>query len=171
MSLIGLIVALVVLPARVPTIVPLLKRCSPTTVSRFIMAVVVDPVKAQQSGRTRPHVGKKPSEVQPMIANLNAATAVAGIRRIPRVQTAAFHCSPDGVDGRSCVSVRSLRISSHLPMQASTTLTDARSKMIRPDSYDPSAFALAPPVRSIRTANRNLLLHRESSENTARNIG
>lgn len=75
----------------------LLKPCRPATVSRLVIAVIVDAI----NGRSRwasTHVGDERFKVvAPTIANSNAAPAVDGEFLVSRIQAPLFNVQPDFV--------------------------------------------------------------------------
>lgn len=85
--------AILVRPSRV---VVLLYACRPTHVARFVIAIVVDAIKRQQSIISRTNVGVEGFKaVAPALAYLNASPAVVLIRAVVRVMATLIDRTPD----------------------------------------------------------------------------
>ena len=68
-----------------PSIVSLLFWGLPSTIARFIVAVVVFPPEGMDGTRRMPQVGKKVDEIKPAFAYRDSATAVVRIFGVFRV--------------------------------------------------------------------------------------
>lgn len=69
--------------------------CSPSAVSRFVVAVVVDAIQ-RHTARAFAHVRKERCKVSaPPFTHRDATPAVSRIGRIPTVKASGFHVSPD----------------------------------------------------------------------------
>lgn len=84
-------------PGVIPLVPCLLKASFPSAVLGTVRAVVVNPANAMVRRRSRPHVVVEDSEVIPLRADRDAATAVVGILTIVRIQAARPHTGPDPV--------------------------------------------------------------------------
>lgn len=88
-------------------VVRLCDAIRPSTVGRFVMAVVVDAIQRVFRSGTWPHIGVERGErVPPSFAHCNSATAVIMKSGIARITAALFHGRPDVVFRRNAQAMR-----------------------------------------------------------------
>src|SRR6188768_1476216 len=101
------------------TLVDTLRLSSgPSTIRRFVRAVVVDAVNRMGLRWFWSHIGVEVSEVAPAFAHGNAPAAVVGEASMVRITTSVEQSGPCGVFGRMPQAMRGLRLE-HLAFDAS----------------------------------------------------
>lgn len=107
-----------------PTIVLLSFGVCPSAITRFVIAIVVNPIKAQPFRRF-PHIFKKTTEVtRPPITHSDATPTIIGIARMICIITTTFRSSPGRIFFgmlTNSMTVFSCTGSSYFLMQAATT--------------------------------------------------
>jgi hypothetical protein len=118
------------LAARGSSVIDLLLSRCPSTVTRFVIAVVIDAIK-RQPWRGTAHIRKEVFKaIQPSLANHNATTAIVLIRRAIRIEAALSHTMPALVFTRSFLvssarmrlTMGEVRLCSPLTLQTTTRL-------------------------------------------------
>lgn len=101
-----------------PPVECLLELCSPSTISRFVIAVIVDPINGMLPCWALAHVGEKVREFIPSFANLDAARSIPKIFGMVRIFTTLTHRVPSMVNRRSRFAMGQPSIPHDLAMQA-----------------------------------------------------
>jgi hypothetical protein len=87
--------------ARMSSVIELLFRSRPSTVSRFVISVVVGKAVQCFATRTFTHIGQEIVEIHPSFANIYSAPTVIFRTRMIQIEAALFHRSPTSVGARS----------------------------------------------------------------------
>ena len=72
----------------------LLRPCSPTTILRSIITIVIDSIKRMFSRWGVSHIFKKASKIKPSFAYLNSSSSIIRIAFYTRIFTSANHAPP-----------------------------------------------------------------------------
>ena len=127
----------------------LLRRCSPSHVTGFIMAVIVDTVQRMRWRRLRPHVGKERLElVAPCFAYSDAASTVSRKVLIFGIKAAGAHRVPLRIFRRTTHPVRAVHIASPFTGQATTGSCVSVSQMCAIHGAEPTTIAGAVPFNT-----------------------
>lgn len=92
-------------PMIVAAITALFIVCAPVTILRFVISVVVSPLKRELGGWSLAHIGKEIFEFAPTFTDLDAATTISVKAIVSRIGHPLNHRSPDMVNGRTKMSV------------------------------------------------------------------
>lgn len=141
--------ARLVLKSKQPTcsaVAGLLGSCNPAAVLRLIVAVIVDTLNRMFRRRTLTHVGQKAFKFTPSFTNLNSALSVGlEVRRIG-VSTSINHQSPNAINRRSAVAVRSRTLRGDHSTETPATCRFASSQANAQDCFDGSTITSANPM-------------------------
>lgn len=122
----------------------------PSTVCRFIAAVVIDAFERHSTGAF-PHVEKKILEGEPPVANSDVALSVSMERRGIRVQAPLLHRLPTSVGRSRRYGVHVFSIGDSTVSKASAALGSRRSTVV---ALRPAVAPTAPPCRLIVSSPR-----------------
>lgn len=121
----------------------------PAHIAGFVGVCVVDAVQRVRGLWAGTDIGKKCREGQPSVADGNASASVVFECRMPWIQTARLHASPDVVFGRgamvSVVAMRGRALSQQVLLKASARLDGAIQQMRASGRDVLSAIAAAGP--------------------------
>lgn len=134
----------------------LLVACSPATVFRAVVAIVVDAIQGKTCGYFS-HVRQKGRKFSPSIAYGYSSSAIISIVRAFRIGRTAPHICPDtvcaGQFASDRVTVRGpllCHLACELALSTSTTFRASGLEAGCKDGFGLSALALAEPCRSSR---------------------
>lgn len=159
-------------PSASATITCLLKRCRPSTVGRFVIAIVVDAINGMNFRWLWPHIGQKSTEVVlPSFANMNAASTIVLKLRMASIETSRFDVSPRAVSCRVATSMTMLESSRRRGFTRETAATSGVPFQEVHADHNGHVAAIAAtspcPVVTMKACWRN---HRESFKALARQI-
>lgn len=124
----------------------LFSDCCPSTVSRFVMSVVVDAVNLMLGSWATSHVGKKINKgFSPSFAHFNPATTVVLIASVLWVCASLHEMRPDAVFGRIVKSV----FDGPAP-KTSTRLCGSAPEVGEADLFGATAIAFTEPMSPVR---------------------
>lgn len=126
------------------TVTALLKRSSPSTVGRFVVAAVVNAINRMLRRRLGPHVSKELFKGGPPLINLNSTTTVARIFSIVRILAPLAHIPIAEVFPAERHAVRSAS-TNRFSLQASTGTTCSVPQGGLSNSSPNSALTAAKP--------------------------
>ena len=121
-------------------------HCCPHTVTRFVMAITINPFNAVLGRWTRPHVGEKWFKGQPTLTNSDPTTTVEGVAVVGRIKASPKHCVPAIVCASSRPSVLKSSSTNEVALQAAATSSLATTKIATNDSGHGVAFTTAQPT-------------------------
>ena len=158
----------------------LLKIGDPTTVSRLVVAVVVDTINRVFFGWTRPHVGIECLKaVEPSITNLDTSRSIDWKFVIGLVSASSLHSGPDiilicltkAMQSRFCQPIDFQHFGSAFGLITATTELLAINEVGTGRSRDFGAFALAQP-KNVSIGRLRLIspYYRQTKEFLARKI-
>jgi hypothetical protein len=78
---------------------------SPATVSRLVIAVVIDPVDRKPFPRPLAHIGEEVPEIEPPLGDFNPSATVSRVARVFRIEAPLLHRLPGGVGRANAFSV------------------------------------------------------------------
>lgn len=122
----------------------LLLGSSPSTITRFVVPVYIDPVDSH-SMRTTPHVSKEVRKCLPAVADFNSAPAVPFVTSIGWVLTPVPHRGPKPVLGAARLSVDTVGTTAYFCTQASTRASLQTDYVVHVKYFGGSAVTLEQP--------------------------
>jgi hypothetical protein len=131
------------------TISHLLMLQSPDAIIWPIAAVVVNSFDAMRVAGSWSHVGQESFKgIEPLITNVDTASAIVRIRSVIGIVASLHHRCPDFVFGRSGLTVSGECFYGCLPLKAAARQAFHLMQAARDDIANRSAFAPASPVRT-----------------------
>jgi len=128
-----------------PFVILLNRRCSPSAVTRFVIAVVVNTVK-RGVFRSLPHISDEVfKRLSPSLADSNSASAIVGVSSGATAQAAANHSVPDSVDNTFGHPVGCASFTLGLDKKTSATANVPACERVAGHDFLPAAFAFALP--------------------------
>jgi hypothetical protein len=135
-----------------PTIHRLFFGCGPSAIGRFVVAAIVDAVKAVPD-RSRSHISEKVYEtISPSLTNCNAASAPVFEIGGAWIQAARFHSAPRLVFGAfspCCTPMYQMSVGGHFTVDAAATGRVTVNKVATGHSHLTPTITLTEPVNTV----------------------
>ena len=121
-------------------------RRGPNTVSELIVSFIIQSLNRMLTTWPRPHVAQELFKaLSPFVTNRNAATSVARVGVLVRIQTPTLDSGPSLILGAACLAV-SFLVHAELNKQTAATLTGSIFEISTPNALLRSAVAAAQPI-------------------------
>jgi len=155
-------------------IIRLLLACSPTTVARFVVSVVINAVQFVIRCWLRPssHISEKVfKRITPALADYNPAPTVISVTRRCHTVASVLHGPPSLVFRAVFLSVCSTALTCNLSTQASTTQFVSPSQCgASGDNVCCSAIARARPLNQLPLISTSKVIHCKTTESASDKI-